>query len=60
MLRVTAHSTGAAMGLYMNHEAWMLAQFMALPEETQEKWMAEKEANEMEGTQGNMLGLFQI
>ena len=35
----------------------MMAQFMALPEETQDKWMAEKEGKKGEG---NMLALFQI
>ena len=39
MLYATAQETAAGITLYMNHEARMMAQWMALPEETQEKWM---------------------
>ena len=57
LLHVSASSTAAGVGLYIEHEAWMMAQFMALPKETQDKWMAEKEGKKGEG---NMLALFQI
>ena len=57
LLHVSAMSTAAGVSLYIEHEAWMMAQFMALPEETQDKWMKEKEGKKGEG---NMLALFQI
>ena len=34
MLAHTAKETAAGFTLYMNHEAWMTAQRMAIPEET--------------------------
>ena len=48
MLYGTAYETAAGVTLYMHHEAWMMAQFMALPEETQEKWIEENEGGEHE------------
>ena len=48
MLYSTATSTAAGVMLYTQTDAWMMAQFMALPEETQEKWMAEKEGDHEE------------
>ena len=38
MLYATAYETAAGITLYMHSEAWMMAQYMALPEETQKKW----------------------
>ena len=38
MLYGMVYETAAAVGLYMHTDSWMLAQFMAMPEETQEKW----------------------
>ena len=48
MIYATAQETAAGITLYMNHEAWMMAQWMALPEETQEKWMEDKEGGDHE------------
>ena len=32
----------------MHNEAWMMAQWMALPEETQEKWREDKMSDDHE------------
>ena len=48
MLYGMAHETAAGVALYMHADAWMMAQFMALPEETQKKWLAEKEGDHEE------------
>ena len=38
MLWGTAYETAAGVTLYMHHDAWLMGQYMALPEETQKKW----------------------
>lgn len=57
MLAMTAYSTAAGVNLWMHSEAWMMAQFMALPEETQEKWMAEKEGKVEDMDEKEMLAM---
>ena len=48
MLYGTAYETAAGLALYAQRDAWMMAQFTALPEETQAKWLAEKEGDHEE------------
>ena len=45
MLAGTAYETAASVLLYSHHDAWLTAQFMALPEDSQEEWLAEKEGD---------------
>jgi len=45
MLSGTAYETAAGVALYTYRDAWMMAQFMALPKETQEKWLAENDGD---------------
>ena len=46
-----AMGSHASLALYMNHKGWMMAQWMALDEETQMAW---KEKHEMDKEHDDM------